>query len=129
ARMGILHGPSFRAITAIHLGDNQSLVRLRLPSAVENTWGDYVLHPSMIDAALQGYLVLIDGWSEAAQPRLPFALESLRVLSPCTREMVAWVRYAPSSHAADPVTKLDVDLCDERGNVVVQMRGFSTRLV
>ena len=39
--------------------------------------------------------------------------------------MVAWVRYAPGSQASDSVVKLDVDLCDERGNVCAQLRGVS----
>jgi acyl transferase domain-containing protein/acyl carrier protein len=41
--------------------------------------------------------------------------------------MFAWVRYSPGSHAADDVIKVDVDLCDELGNVSVQMRGFASR--
>ena len=41
--------------------------------------------------------------------------------------MVAWVRYAEGSQAEDDVVKLDIDLCDERGNVCTQMRGVALR--
>jgi acyl transferase domain-containing protein/enoyl-CoA hydratase/carnithine racemase/acyl carrier protein/SAM-dependent methyltransferase len=130
AQMGIFHGPSFQAITAIHQGSNQLLAYLRLPATVEGTSGDYVLHPSLMDAALQGHVGLIVGWSEGSdQTRLPFALETLRILSPCTSEMVAWARFSPGSQATDNLVKLDVDLCDAAGNVCVQMHGFSSRLV
>ena len=68
------------------------------------------------------------GSNEAAWPRLPFALESLRIVAGCSREMMAWVRYAPGSQAGDRrVVKLDIDLCDERGHICVEMRGFSLR--
>src|SRR5262245_43183686 len=127
ARMGLIYGPSFQGITAIHRGSGQALAQLRLPSVVADTSGDYVLHPSLMDGALQAAVGLIDDASESNQPRLPFALETLRVISPCSQEMVAWVRYAPGSQAAGAVVKLNIDLCDERGNVCVQMRGFSSR--
>jgi acyl transferase domain-containing protein/acyl carrier protein len=43
--------------------------------------------------------------------------------------MVAWVRHSPGSQAGDSIVKLDIDLCDERGNICVQMRGLSSRLL
>src|SRR5439155_7640198 len=108
----------------------QVLAQLRLPRTVEDTSGDYVLHPSLMDSALQAAVGLIDSLSElSTEPRLPFALETLRIMSPCTAEMVAWVRYAAGSQAADRVVKLDLDLCDGRGNVCVQMRGLSSRVL
>jgi acyl transferase domain-containing protein/acyl carrier protein len=127
ARMGLIYGPSFRGITAIHRGSDQVLAHLRLPSIVADTSGDYWLHPSLMDGALQAAVGLIDDASESNEPRLPFALESLRIVSPCTPEMVAWVRYAPGSQVRDYIFKLDIDLCDERGDVCVQLRGLSLR--
>jgi len=129
ARMGFAYGPAHQGISAIHRGSDQLLAHLRLPRTVENTSGDYVLHPSVMDSALQATVGLIDGWSDLSnETRLPFALESLRIVSACTKEMVAWVRYSPGSQAADKVVKLDIDLCDERGDICVQMHGFSSRV-
>ncbi|HXH41886.1 MAG TPA: SDR family NAD(P)-dependent oxidoreductase [Thermoanaerobaculia bacterium] len=128
ARMGLLYGSSFQGITAIHRGSGQLLAELRLPKSVEETSGHYVLHPSLMDSAVHACVGLIDGSSEGAgQPRVPFALDSLRMVSPCPSEMVAWVRYAPGAQAGDSVVKLDIDLCDEHGNVCVQMHGLSSR--
>src|SRR5262249_44003140 len=108
------------------MGQGQLLARLRLPRAVEDTLGDYWLHPSLMGGAMQACVGLIDGSSESSkQPRLPVALESLRVVSPCSREMVAWARYSPGSQAWDASVKLDLDLCDEQGNIAAQMRGVN----
>ncbi|HXH40005.1 MAG TPA: polyketide synthase, partial [Thermoanaerobaculia bacterium] len=96
------------------LGKGQSLTRLRLPTTEEDTAGKYVLHPTLFDGALQVALGLV-GEHEG---RLPAALESLRIVSPCTSEMVAWVRNEPGSQA------VDIDLCDERGKVSAQLRGL-----
>ncbi|HEV3038147.1 MAG TPA: SDR family NAD(P)-dependent oxidoreductase, partial [Candidatus Angelobacter sp.] len=130
ARMGLSYGPSFQSITALHRGSNQVLAHLRLPAVVEKGSGDYILHPSLMDGALQAAVGLIDETSELSnQVRLPFALESLRIMSPCTQEMFAWIRYTPGSQVLDKVVKLDIDLCDESGNVCIQMRGFSSRML
>ncbi|WP_129645080.1 SDR family NAD(P)-dependent oxidoreductase [Peristeroidobacter agariperforans] len=115
---GISYGPAHRAITGIHLGEGQLLAQLTLPGAVESTSHSYVLHPSLMDSALQGCLALI-GESEGG-PLLPFELDTLRVVAPCTSEMYAWVRRSDQ-------LKFDVDLCDRLGNVCVEMSGFASR--
>jgi polyketide synthase PksL len=129
ARMGMAYGPAFRGIAAIHRGSREVLAQLRLPSPVVDGAGDYVLHPSLMDGALQAAIGLMEDGAESTPPRLPFALEALRVFSPCSVEMLAWLRYSPGSQAASDIAKLDVDLCDERGNVCVQMHGFLSRVL
>jgi len=37
--------------------------------------------------------------------------------------------FFPCSQAEDKVIKLDIDLCDQEGNVCVQMQGFSSRVM
>jgi acyl transferase domain-containing protein/enoyl-CoA hydratase/carnithine racemase/acyl carrier protein len=129
ALMGLHYGPTHQAITALHLGEKQVLARLRLPAGVETSQETYRLHPSLMDSALQASVgLMVDLAHPPNKPSLPLALESLRIVSPCTSEMFAWVRYSTGSHAGDKVIKLDIDLCDEHGNVCVQMHGFSTRL-
>ena len=129
-RMGIDFGPAFQSIVEIAQGDDQVLAQLHLPAVVEAVHADYWLHPSLMDGALQASIGLVENVTVlSGQARLPFALEHLRVMSRCTRDMYSWVRYSPGSQAADRVVKLDIDLCDEQGNVCVQMRGFSSRLL
>lgn len=91
--------------------------------------GDFVLHPSLLDSALQGAIALREGvFDGSAKPSLPFALESLRVYGPCTSAMLAWVRPAHDERAtAAGLVKVDLDLCDRDGRVCVQMSGFSSR--
>ncbi|HYK03703.1 MAG TPA: SDR family NAD(P)-dependent oxidoreductase, partial [Thermoanaerobaculia bacterium] len=130
ARMGLVYGPGFQAVTAIDRGSGQAFARLRLPHAVEETLGDYVLHPSLLDSAIQAAVGLIDGpLDDLHEPRLPFALDSLQVFSRCAADMIAWVRYVPGTRPTDSVLRLDIDLCDERGSVCVQMRGLSLRVL
>ena len=127
---GFIHGPAFRVITAVTQGSNQSLAQLHLPVAMEKELPDYVLHPSVIDGALQACAGLLDGWSEdIVRPRMPFALDRLSILSRCTREMFVWVRYSAGTRSTGNVLKLDIDLCDKQGNVCVQMCGLASRVI
>ncbi|MCP5007373.1 MAG: SDR family NAD(P)-dependent oxidoreductase, partial [Planctomycetes bacterium] len=155
--MGMDYGEGHRGIREIFLGENQVLAKLSLPSSVQDTQSDYVLHPSLMDAALQSSIglmlnngVLPDG-SEVQpcigrclrgtnksprgtnkttlRPSMPFALESLEILAPCASEMYAWLRYSGECAATDKVKKLDIDLCDEQGNVCIKISGVSLGFV
>jgi enoyl-CoA hydratase/carnithine racemase len=123
-RIGINYGLAYQAIVSVYQGEKQLLAHLNLPRVVETSQNDYLLHPSMMDSALQASVGLIGNLSQS-QPSLPFAIGSLRLIFPCTKEMYAWVRYAQNSNSDDKIIMLDIDLCDQQGNVCVQMRGVA----
>ncbi|ATQ76808.1 hypothetical protein CR152_21515 [Massilia violaceinigra] len=126
--MGMQFGPAHQAVSKVYRGDREVVARLNLPASVAGTLGAYELHPSLVDGALQAAIGLLgDLRVLPSHPSLPFALESVRVLSACKQETVAWIRHAQGTGANDKVTKLDIDLCDAAGNVCVQLRGFSSR--
>ena len=128
ATMGLHYGPAHQSITSINLAPDQLLARLRLPEIVAETSDRYLLHPSLMDGALQASIGLVIDLNRVPdRPSVPFALDSLIVSAPCTRDMLAWVRYSAGSGVRDRVMRLDVDLCDESGNVCVQIRGFASR--
>src|SRR5262249_36765560 len=85
---------------------------------------------SLMDSALQACVGLIADLNHvSSKPYVPFVLESLRIISPCAREMAAWIRYAEGSKPEHRAMKLDIDLCDHQGNICVQMRGFASRVM
>jgi polyketide synthase PksN len=103
---------------------------------VERGWEEYGLHPSLLDGVLQVCVGLLGEESPAGRSVLPYALERLRVVRGCAQRMWAWVRVAQAgagvggaagSEARGALRKLDVDLCDEQGQVCVQLRGFVGR--
>lgn len=123
---GIQYGPAHQGIAKVYAGGGQILARLQLPSAVSATQGQFVLHPSLMDAALQSTIWLMVG-SGNRRPFLPFALDELHIYSGCTAEMWAYIRYSGGSKAGDKVERLDITLCDDNGRICVDMLGFSTR--
>ncbi|MBG6133277.1 polyketide synthase PksN [Aquimarina sp. EL_43] len=126
--MGLIYGPAYQGITKVYQGEKQLLVQLSLPSVVKTNQNDYLLHPSVMDSSLQAAFGLIDDLTTIpSQPSVPFALETIRILSAVTEHMFAWVRYSEGSVATDTITKLDIDICDQEGNICVQMEGLSSR--
>ncbi|WP_313915932.1 SDR family NAD(P)-dependent oxidoreductase, partial [Tahibacter sp.] len=133
--MGLVYGPSQRSIAAIHAGRDArtgapfALVQLQLPSSLDDTVQSYVLHPSVMDGALQSSIGLPDDESAGpARARLPFALESLEVHASSPTQGFVLVR--PSARVDDgELRRLDLDICDAEGKVCVRIRGFAGRAV
>ncbi|UED76953.1 SDR family NAD(P)-dependent oxidoreductase [Brevibacillus sp. DP1.3A] len=127
-KMGVDYGPAHRGIDQILIGQGQVLAKLSLPTSVVKSQGQFGLHPSLLDAALQASLGLMMATSDFSLI-LPFALEELEIVGACSASMWALIRYSEGSKAGDKVEKFDIDLCDENGNVQVRMKGFSTRKI
>jgi acyl transferase domain-containing protein len=128
ARSGLHYGPAHRGITAIYRGQGQLLAQVRLPQIVESSEQEYVLHPSVMDSAVQALMGLTKDLRHLPQmPLVPFALKYLHVIAACERQMLVWVRHSPAIRQGRDVTSVDIDLCDEGGNVRVLMRGFTSR--
>ncbi len=132
-QMGLEYGPGHRGIEDIYLGENQVLAKLFLPSLMRNTQNQYVLHPTLLDSALQAAIGLTmdinDTRSSPLKPSLPYALQDLEISASCMETMYAWVRCVEGNTPSDTVQKLDIDLCDENGNICVQMKGYSSRVL
>jgi hypothetical protein len=60
--------------------------------------------------------------SASLKPSLPLALQELEIFNPCTETMYSLVRYSDGSRPENKVRKLDIDLCDDEGNICVKMR-------
>ncbi|HEX3030553.1 MAG TPA: SDR family NAD(P)-dependent oxidoreductase, partial [Clostridia bacterium] len=125
-KAGIEYGPEHRGIEEIYLGEGKILAKLSLPVSAANTFDRYVLHPGMIDSALQASIAFaLD--SGIVKPALPFALKELDVLKRCSPNM--WALLKPSDDNIPGSNKLDIDLCDEQGIVCVRMKGFTSRVI
>src|SRR5262249_23063508 len=74
-------------------------------------------------------LLIEHGINITTGPGLPFTLDELDIFGPCAATMWVLVRNASGDPATNKIHKLDLDLCDEIGNVRVRMRGFTSRML
>ncbi|WP_017570356.1 SDR family NAD(P)-dependent oxidoreductase [Nocardiopsis halotolerans] len=126
---GFDYGGSHRSLRTVWLGDGELLAAIALPDGADTHPGGGVLHPSIVDGALQAVIVpraheTRHGRSGGA-PALPFSAEGVEVYGSSPSLAYAWIREArPGAHRAE---RWDLDLCDEHGEVFVSLRGYTMR--
>ncbi|MEM7125456.1 MAG: SDR family NAD(P)-dependent oxidoreductase [Chloroflexota bacterium] len=148
---GLDHGPTFQGLTQIHSNKDEALAFLRLPTGIVDN-SEYLLPPSLLDAALQASLGLAISQDKGHQEvSLPFALGEVNIYGRVPNQVVAHVRYsvhkgthnANTSNGLQPlakqthngvqpdsqVAKFDIMLADEQGVVCVELKGFMSRAI
>ncbi len=137
--LGFGYGKAHRSIEYLAQNKDQVLVQLVMPTDLQDSVGDYALHPSIADGALQAAVALISGLDEqannsaqSASPYLPFSLESLRVYGPTRLSQWAWVRPVSGSGTSQ-MKKMDIDIfseipgADGKSQLIAQFKGLGLR--
>ncbi|NTG51718.1 alpha/beta fold hydrolase [Agrobacterium rhizogenes] len=132
--LGFDYGSSHQCLGELFYQGDEVLARLRLPETLEQEGQDFILHPGLLDGALQASIgfsiqALEKGSGAATGPLIPFGLERLRCyrMEHVTRD-IRWVRLRRQKTAhANPVVKLDVDLLDGDGVICISLEGYSAR--
>ncbi|WDZ63581.1 type I polyketide synthase [Paenibacillus polymyxa] len=136
--MGADCSPGHQVNEQVHIGQGLVLTKLSLPSGIRNTEGLFVLHPFIINAALQmppAYLfsndenIMRPSGIDPLQKIRPTAIEGLEIFRECRCEMWVLIRYSRGSGAGHNTQKYDIDLCDEAGQVCVRIKGCSYKVV
>lgn len=123
---GLEYGEGHRGIEKIYVGKDQVLAKLSLESSSLDDLDGYILHPGMLDSALQASVGLMP---QLESTFLPFALDELEIRGRCTPDMWAFVRYSKGSSTTDKVKKLDIDLLNQNGTICALIRGFTSRIL
>ncbi|MDB6036637.1 MAG: putative polyketide synthase PksJ, partial [Verrucomicrobiales bacterium] len=137
ASAGFEYGIGFRGIQELATGRGQVLARITLPSFLRDEHLKYVLHPSILDCGLQACVGLAmasaseRSWTSRSpvNTSLPFALKVVKIFRSCPASVWSWVRPSAGSRANEHLQKLDIDLCDDNGEICVKLQGYSSRIV
>ncbi|MEU1674577.1 SDR family NAD(P)-dependent oxidoreductase [Streptomyces roseifaciens] len=150
AAAGLVYGPAFSVLTALHAGDGEVLARYALPDVPETASDPggraaYVLPPVLLDGALQAGAPLLaregsgagtKGTTRAASgtgtgacaapgaPFLPSAIAALRVWDEAPAE--GWV-HVRSRDATPREVCWDIRLLDDQGRVTAEADGCRLR--
>ncbi|MDP4182128.1 MAG: SDR family NAD(P)-dependent oxidoreductase, partial [Bacillota bacterium] len=127
--MGFKYGTSFRVIREVRGNGGEAIAFLELPSELEDEVSQYVLHPSLMDGALQtlsGLLTSYDGNPE--QMYLPFSIGSIEIFRPLTSRCYAYAVPANTGNAdGNGIKKYDILLADETGLGLVKIKDYSLK--
>jgi acyl transferase domain-containing protein/acyl carrier protein len=130
---GLQYGPGHRGLQSLRVGTDEHgqtfvLARVAVPAMLDASAEQFVLHPSVLDAALQaaiGLALAESASGEQSKPMLPYALDELQVWD--ASAPTSWVVLRESRATSERVKKLDLQLCDEHGQVWMHVQGLSLR--
>jgi hypothetical protein len=132
--LGINYGPGHQAIESLAVakdekGNPQVLAKLHLPSHLSGFPDAFGLHPSLLDGAFQAAVgMTLDDEGESKElAALPFAIESIRLLGKCSRNMWVHIKNSQVESPNNRVRTLDLTVMDEQGSLTMLLLGFATR--
>ncbi|HEY6927132.1 MAG TPA: SDR family NAD(P)-dependent oxidoreductase, partial [Steroidobacteraceae bacterium] len=129
---GFGYGPAHQSVEEVvhcRSPDERGYVvaRLKLPHFARSHHTKYVLHPSLLDGSLQVAVLLLSesraSATEPSVPLLPFEIDALRVSRSTPADAYVWARYS----AGNGTEKVDITVCDEHGQIAVELEGLSCR--
>jgi hypothetical protein len=124
---GLRYGPSFQTIQEIYVNGVSALSRLKIAGHLKGDFGQFMLHPSMIDGALQTIAALAGG-AELTGPYLPFALDEVDIVHPAPQTCYAYAEFADShirNHAG--VGLFNIRILNESGDVLIAFKNLYVR--
>ena len=122
---GFGYGPCFQTIQELHVGTDFALSRLSLADELKDDFEQYLLHPCLIDGALQTVVGLAIG-NEPHAPHVPFALSAVEIIKPLTQTCYAHVEEVRQPRHSE-VKQFNIRLLSERGEVLVKLSRFCVR--
>lgn len=121
-RYGFNYGPNFWIIKQIWRSDNEGvcLVDISGSPAIQKEVGDYVIHPSILDACLQSCFVPLGNLEAEDTSVVPVSFKSISLSKmPCTKQL-----YCHVTADANEFGKFNVSLMSPSGKVLLTMGEF-----
>jgi FkbH-like protein len=117
AAMGFQYRHSFQVIQEVRYDENRALALLELPADLE-TRQELVLHPSLMDGALQSVVAWMSGSNKMPLGlSVPFTMGEVEIVNPLGRSC-----YVVSESADAGVMKFDVTILNMDGTVAVRIK-------
>jgi acyl transferase domain-containing protein/thioesterase domain-containing protein len=122
-------GPRWNALQQIDFGRGEALATVELASEFRADLAHHAVHPSLLDMATGAALFLIPDYETARRAYVPMSYGKLRVLRPLPARCYSHLRLRGDATADDPLATFDVDIFDEAGNRLIEIREFSMRQI
>ncbi|MEZ7985212.1 MAG: polyketide synthase dehydratase domain-containing protein, partial [Pseudomonadales bacterium] len=120
-------GPRWGCVDSIQYGDAESLLTIQLPEPFISDLEDYQIHPSLLDIAIGGSQVLINGFDKHQDFYVPIAYEQFNFFDAMPKRFFSHVRYDNASPAG--LARFDASLMDEAGKIFAEIQGFTMKKV
>jgi len=120
---GLLFGPAFRGLTAIHTRDGEALARVQLLDVNQQHSHKYHFHPALLDACFQTLFGTLP-MEQVDYLYLPVAIDQLRFFDDAQTEV--WV-HAQRIHANSNTLVGNLSIYSCFGQLLIKILGFRCR--
>ncbi len=123
ADRGLNFGPTFRGLSHIQTGKNEVLAQVEAPDGLEIEMS-HLLHPALLDAALQGIGTLLPPGDKTY---LPLSVDSLKVFDRLPNKFWSYATLTADNHSSEDVLTANVTIFDGNGHVIAVFQGFTMK--
>lgn len=120
-------GPRWATLRRVGFGHDEAIARLALAPAFTGDVEQQGLHPALLDIATGFALPLIEGYDAKSALYVPLGYQCVRVHAPLASSIVSHVRSRTGNSSVREVATFDVVICDEHGDVLVEIDGYAMR--
>jgi polyketide synthase PksN len=120
------YGYAFQGIKDLHYNKTESLAYLELPSVLVKDFEQFVLHPSLMEGALQTLVGLNGMNTEERNLYLPVAVGEVEIIHPLAKQCFS---YVTKSGQDSFVKKFNICIIDHTGKVLVKIKDLSMKKV
>lgn len=119
----IRFGSRWRSLKKLWTGGNEGFVEAELNSAHREDLREYKLHPALLDV-VTGSVRLAAGGNY-----LPFSYGKLRINGPLPEKLYGRIKFKDGFAGSREVITCDMDILDAEGRSLVEISGFSMKLI
>ncbi|MBL1275769.1 MAG: polyketide synthase dehydratase domain-containing protein, partial [Ectothiorhodospiraceae bacterium] len=121
---GLLYGPSFQVLQQLYRGTGEAWAELVLAPHTSGN-DDFILHPSLMDGALQTVMGVLPEDAEGNALYLPFAVDDVEIFDHLPSRCFAYVKA--KGEITRGIGRFDVWLLDDHGGVLVVMKNYTVK--
>jgi len=122
-------GPRWSNVQEVWIGESQLLAELTLPAEYESDTATHPVHPALLDMAIGCGLALTPDALECADLYVPLSFARLVSYRTLPRHVFSHVRLLGGERQNRAVVEFDATICDERGDVVLEIERFAMRRI
>ena len=123
--VGLNYGNTFQSIKELYGNDKEVLAKLELTEEVKGL-DLLVLHPSILDGALQSTIGIREGNSNKCK-YLPFSLKEIEIIKATEETCYVYIKRIKTN--GDEIKKYDIDICNEHGEILVRIKEFVAKKI
>jgi polyketide synthase PksN len=123
---GLNLGQSFQTIQYLYYNEEEVLAEVILPEHLKETFHKYLLHPSLMDGALETVIGMVSAKAVKGSVRLPYYIGEVDILGELTENCFSYARYTGrKKNGLQESDSYEVFILDEKGRILIKVKDFS----